>query len=250
MWVFFLSRRWLTTLLLAAVFLTLFFALLPSSGERFGVQPAGSTLVTRVESKEKLVALTFDDGPDPVSTREILPLLARYRVKATFFLVGYRVRQYPDLAAEIARQGHQIENHSMTHPPLSGLRRQDIESQIKTSAFHIQEATGRRTRYFRPPDGEIGPAVEEAARRSGHKLVGYSLTAATIPYQGILPPGKQWTEIIPPGSIIRLRDREDCREETLRCLHFLLEVLTREGYRFMTIDQLMAAGEKEAKKKQ
>src|SRR5439155_17382060 len=109
-------------------------------------------IVYGVPTKEKLAALTFDDGPHPIYTPEILRILDRYRVKATFFMIGSRMEQYPDVVRSVAAHGHAVGNHTYTHPRDLG---SEGESQVATELERcervIERLTGRRTRLFRPP---------------------------------------------------------------------------------------------------
>ena len=121
------------------------------------------------------VALTFDDGPDPVTTPRVLDLLDERGVRATFFCVGRRVETHPDLAAEIARRGHRVENHSHHHrvafwflPPAA------LRDEINRAQAAIAAATGRTPRLFRAPAGIRSPLLAPALARSGLELVAWT----------------------------------------------------------------------------
>ena len=121
------------------------------------------------------VALTFDDGPDPVTTPRVLDLLDERGVRATFFCVGRRVETHPDLAAEIARRGHRVENHSHHHrvafwflPPAA------LRDEINRAQAAIAAATGRMPRLFRAPAGIRSPLLAPALARAGLELVAWT----------------------------------------------------------------------------
>ena len=121
------------------------------------------------------VALTFDDGPDPEVTPRVLDLLDRAGQRATFFAIGRRARAHPDLAAEIARRGHRVENHTDTHPhlfacyPAPGLRRE-----VETAQRWIAAATGAPPRLFRAPAGLRNPLLDRVLHRAGLRLVSWT----------------------------------------------------------------------------
>ena len=121
------------------------------------------------------VALTFDDGPDPHVTPRVLDLLDRHGARATFFCIGERVRAHPEIAAEIARRGHRVENHTQTHPhlfacyPASGLRREILDAQAS-----IVRATGQAPRLFRAPAGLRNPLLDWVLFRAGLRLASWT----------------------------------------------------------------------------
>ncbi|HEX4964166.1 MAG TPA: polysaccharide deacetylase family protein, partial [Thermoanaerobaculia bacterium] len=121
------------------------------------------------------VALTFDDGPDPDVTPRVLDLLDDHGARATFFCIGERVRAYPEIAAEIARRGHRVENHTQTHPhlfacyPAPALRRE-----VAVAQREITRAAGRAPRLFRAPAGLRNPLLDYVLYRAGLTLVSWT----------------------------------------------------------------------------
>jgi len=116
------------------------------------------------------VALTFDDGPNPAITPQLLALLERHSVRATFFLVGRFARACPELVREIAARGHALGNHTETHPNLALLRGARVEQEVRRCSDSIAEAlrgAGRTPAWMRPPFGYRGPQVAGAVRRAG-----------------------------------------------------------------------------------
>lgn len=121
------------------------------------------------------VALTFDDGPDPEVTPAVLDLLEAHRARASFFCIGERVAARPDLAAEIVRRGHRVENHTHTHPTgffFHGPAR--LEREIARAQETVEGATGRAPAYFRAPAGIRGPLLERALSRHALRLVSWT----------------------------------------------------------------------------
>ena len=139
----------------------------------FGV-PAWASLHPRSQlfgatvcSLEEVCALTFDDGPNPRVTPSLLALLEKYRVPATFFVLGKYVEQHPQLTAEIAAAGHSIGNHTFDHPSLLFFSRQQIINELTRCENAVCKATGRQMNIVRPPFGFRGPQFRSAARKMG-----------------------------------------------------------------------------------
>ena len=112
-------------------------------------------LIASGDSRRPQFALTFDDGPDPATTRAVLGTLRRYDVRATFFLVGNRAEQYPDLAKEIVEEGHEIGSHSYSHPYFDRLSLAQADHEIAVAQSVLEDITGQACRLFRPPFGKL-----------------------------------------------------------------------------------------------
>ena len=133
-------------------------------------------VLTSFETKDKQIWLTIDDGPDGKETPRILDLLDKYQARATFFVIGKRVKQFPEETMEILRRGHQLGNHSMTHP--SGtfwcLPPGSIADEIDRCTDEIEKATGQRVTLFRAPVGMKNLFVHPHLKRREMKLIGWS----------------------------------------------------------------------------
>lgn len=121
------------------------------------------------------VALTFDDGPNPAATPQLLEVLARHHVRATFFLIGAHVLREPGLTREIAAAGHLIGNHTMTHPWLPRLSSARIHDELRACNRALEDTLGRPVRFFRPPHGARRPAVLRIARALELETVQWNL---------------------------------------------------------------------------
>jgi peptidoglycan-N-acetylglucosamine deacetylase len=130
-----------------------------------GSQIFGRTLIAPRRSGE--LALTFDDGPNPVWTPQLLDVLGQQGVKATFFLVGSYAQWEPALVRRIVEEGHLIGNHSWSHPNLALTGTDRVHEELRRTSEALEEITGRPVRYFRPPFGARRPAVLRAARQQG-----------------------------------------------------------------------------------
>ncbi len=108
---------------------------------------------TRVSGAGKAIYLSFDDGPDPVHTPQLLDLMKRYGAKATFFLIGDKARRHPDLVQRIVEEGHTVGNHSMTHPRMPKLSARAQLAEIAAADAVLSRFSGRARQPFRPPNG-------------------------------------------------------------------------------------------------
>jgi peptidoglycan/xylan/chitin deacetylase (PgdA/CDA1 family) len=122
----------------------------------------------------KAVALTFDDGPDPVATPALLELLARHRAKAAFFVVGDRVRRHPELVKRLLQEGHEVANHSLSHDPLLMLRRRTTIEREIDDCSRLLESLGAHPLAFRPPVGITNPKLGVALAERGLSCVCFS----------------------------------------------------------------------------
>lgn len=186
-----------------------------------------------------IVALTFDDGPDPATWPTLLSALDQAGAKATFFLEGARVQQHPDLAREAVRRGHQVENHGWSHRSPAELGERATREEIRRTAQLIQRLTGRRPLYYRPPGGFRDPAVFQWAGAERHRvLLWTNIAAPDVP----APPADQLAARLASGAyhgaILMLHATEPA---TARALPAVLEALHRRGLRPVTVNQLMNA---------
>jgi len=122
-----------------------------------------------------LLALTFDDGPNPAITPALLDLLDKNNAKATFFMIGRFVRECPELTREVAARGHLIGNHTQTHPNLFWLGPHAIRSELQQCQSALQDVTGDAAKMFRPPYGFRNPWVASTARELGMQTVMWTL---------------------------------------------------------------------------
>jgi peptidoglycan/xylan/chitin deacetylase (PgdA/CDA1 family) len=135
----------------------------------------GPTVLAGTDITE--IALTFDDGPNDPYTLRLLDLLARYQVRATFFLVGNFVRSRPQIARALCEAGHLVGNHTMTHPSLLWQRPARVREELASCSAAIEDATGESVHWFRPPFGARRPDVLHTAVELGLKPVLWNVTA-------------------------------------------------------------------------
>jgi peptidoglycan-N-acetylglucosamine deacetylase len=214
----------------------------------------GPTLVSG-PANAHVVALTFDDGPNPPYTNEILQLLERENVHATFFVVGQAVNAYPQTVRREVRDGDAVGNHTWNHAHLIVLDATQIDRSLQRTDAAVEKAAGVKPAFMRPPFGARDWLVLQEARRLGY-----------VPVMWSVPLARDWDNPAPQtiarrilrytrnGSIIVLHDgnrgmlceqknadANPCdRENTVLATRLIVEALKREGYRFVTVPQLFS----------
>jgi peptidoglycan/xylan/chitin deacetylase (PgdA/CDA1 family) len=205
----------------------------------------GRTLIAAAKPRE--IALTFDDGPNDAATPQLLDLLARHNVHATFFMMGSFARQRPELARRVAAAGHLIGNHTMTHPKLSLTPAARVREELTECSAVLQDITGERITYFRPPFGARRPAVLRIARELGLTPVMWNVTGFDWEPRGIeaisdnLNTGIAKNRERGRGSNVLLHDGGHLamgapRMDTVRAVELLLEAHDETMTRFVTVD--------------
>lgn len=201
-------------------------------------------VIARGPSGAGLVAITFDDGPHPVHTLDVLNHLDAAGAKATFFVIGAKALKYPEVVAEIARRGHDLGLHSFSHDHFLFMRSEALllEDTIKTQDA-VERATGIRPRLFRPPVGFTSPRTRKLVQQLGLVVVGWSARA----FDGA---GKPTTDRIlariepslRDGAIVLLHDAFEQKEEaptSVAALPELLSTLRERGLRAVTFSELV-----------
>lgn len=190
-------------------------------------------------SDGRAIALTFDDGPDPVYTPQVLDILARYDVRATFFVLGRRVDEHPELARQIIAAGHVVGNHSYSHPIMRWMLPWDIAAELQSSDEAIYQATGTRTRLLRHPGGMQGVFLPFMAKMSGWQVVTWSVDPRDYVRPGADEIVRKVTSAVHPGAIVLLHDGsprgDENRQQTVDALPEIIERLRAQGYEFVKV---------------
>jgi len=195
---------------------------------------------------EKVVALTFDDGPSPVWTPKILDELKKANVKATFFMLGEHVEKYPEIARLVAKEGHEIGNHTYDHHVLIYYKMDELEKEIREAERAIKTVTGQTTRYFRPPKAWLTSQEKKKIKEMGYEIILWTLNSkdwVTFDDKYII---KYILRRIKPGDIILFHDSGGVfvaeggdRKETIKTIPRLIEKLRERGYKFLTLTELL-----------
>ncbi|WP_328452418.1 polysaccharide deacetylase family protein [Amycolatopsis sp. NBC_00438] len=199
------------------------------------------TLVDRVDPTEKVVALTFDDGPDPAGTHTILDTLKSRQVAATFFLIGREIAEHPDLAHDIAAAGHELGNHSFSHDRMIGVTPAWVADEVEATDALIRTTGYSGDILFRPPNGKKLFALPHYLAEHGRTTI----TCDVEPDSAGLPDTATITATtlaqVRPGSIVLLHAMYASREQTRQAIGPILDGLKQRGFRFVTVSQLLAA---------
>jgi len=188
------------------------------------------------------VSLTFDDAPDPRFTPQILDILKKYHVNATFFIVGYRAKAYPELTKRIVREGHALGNHSYNHAYLPKLTLPQFSQQIIHTQQVIQQISGYTPKLIRPPYGEINEQQLVWAIERHFRIVNWnvdSLDWKSLAYQDVV---HNIIDDVRPGSIILQHAGGGVGEDlsgTIQALPIIITKLQQKGYSFVTVPSLL-----------
>lgn len=186
----------------------------------------------------KMVALTFDDGPWPVYTEQILDVLADHDAKATFFMLGVRVKRKPDVAARVAREGHLVANHSLSHRSFATSSAKEVKRQIAGGRKVIKNATGVDTPWLRPPYGAMDGAAWKIAKREHARVVRWSVDSEDWKKPGPKKIATRVVKRVKPGSVVLFHDGGGDRAQTVAALPRILKQLKAKGYVFVTVEEL------------
>lgn len=212
------------------------------------MMPSYPKLITNVETKKPVVALTFDDGPHPVDTPRVLDVLEKHQAKATFFMVGEAAKKYPEIVRMVAQAGHAIGNHSWDHPYLPRVhsrfsRLRQMWACAKATAPYCQ-------RLFRPPFGAHNDQVLLDARLLRYKVIMWNVSAQDWVPQNSEEIAQKMIDRLKPGNIFLLHDticdskfpeKDYDREPMIQGLEKALAVL-KSHLHFVTVPILLQAG--------
>ncbi|MBE9206043.1 polysaccharide deacetylase family protein [Nostoc sp. LEGE 06077] len=188
---------------------------------------------------DKVIALTFDDGPGPKNTTQVLDILKQNHIKATFFLVGQMVSFHPQIVKQIADEGHVLGNHTWHH----WYRRMDVAtaaSEINRTADIIYKLTGVKTTLFRPPGGFLHNGLVDYAKSQKYAIMMWSDESGDSQSRGQAATLiKNVEKSVKPGGIVLMHDGGGNRSRTVKALPQIIADLKAQGYKFVTIPELL-----------
>ncbi|MFL5501238.1 MAG: polysaccharide deacetylase family protein [Gemmatimonadaceae bacterium] len=194
----------------------------------------------KIESGRKVVALTFDDGPNPDATPLILDTLREKGVRATFFVLGSHAERWPELVRRISNEGHQLGNHGYFHRKLQFKSPFYVSRDIRLGIRAIKRAGAPAPKYFRAPHGFRSPWTTPIASSYGERTVGWSLGVWDSDRPGVEEILRRTLEGVSPGSIVLLHDGDGYnpdgdRMQTAAALPLIIDRLKEQGYEFATL---------------
>lgn len=201
--------------------------------------------IWEVNTKEKLIAITFDDGPHPYFTPQILDILAKYDAKATFFATGLKAEQYPELIKREVAEGHEIANHTYDHLPNSNLSPRILSNEIKKADVAIRRITGVTPSLFRPVGGYYNYWIVNTAVQHHKTVVIWTWGQDSRDWKD--PPANQICDSVltgvKPGNIILFHDwhgnQYSKKCSTPEALETILNYLQKNGYQCLTVSEML-----------
>ncbi|WP_297134589.1 polysaccharide deacetylase family protein [Terrisporobacter sp.] len=205
----------------------------------YSLQENNDIFIKNGSRNEKFIALTFDDGPHPKETNEVLDILDKYNIKGTFFVVGKHANWYSESLIRAAKEGHEIGNHTFNHPDITNLSNGDIKKEIKDCEDTLVKLTGKKPTLFRPPYGSYTQdKLGQIAKECGYKIILWTTIDAK---DWRNPPVAQISDTITNnvqnGDIILLHDYGT--KNTVKALDIIIPTMIKKGYKFVTVSELI-----------
>ncbi|MBT2728811.1 polysaccharide deacetylase family protein [Bacillus sp. ISL-75] len=217
----------------------------PNSAQASAAYPLqvkySNTMIYKAHTNQKVIALSFDDGPDTRFTPLILDILNKYAVKATFFLLGTRVHTYPDITKRIYSKGHAIGNHTYWHPKLTDTDVKSMIWEIEKNEQEIFSIIGIKSDLFRAPYGALTEDQVRQLGKMGYRGIGWSVDSEdwrSLPANEVK---QKVLNAIHPGAIVLMHSAGHWTQDltgTVKALDELIPYLKKEGYIFVTIPEL------------
>ncbi|MHC5742870.1 MAG: polysaccharide deacetylase family protein [Nostoc sp.] len=200
----------------------------------------------KLTPQQKVIALTFDDGPWPESTGQVLDILKKNQIKGTFFLIGQNVKNCPGLVKREIAEGHVIGNHTWHHW-YQFLNPQAAAYEIDHTADLIYQVTGIKTNLFRPPGGIMHNGVASYARNSKYAIIRWSSDSVDYSRPAVPKLINNVFRRAKPGGIVLMHDGGGNRSKTVQALPEIIANFRKQGYRFVTIPELLEMQDKDQK---
>ena len=199
----------------------------------------------KLDSQHKAIALTFDDGPWPTTTTQILDILKKNNIKATFFWVGRYLQTYPELGKQVAASGHAIGNHTWNHQYIK-YNEEGAAREIDRTSSLIEELTGVKASMFRPPGGILNNGLAAYAQKKNYAVIMWS--ADSLDWRAATPSlMDNVMRQANSGGIVLMHDGGGNRSRTVEALPDIIARLRKEGYIFVTVPELLQMQEQELK---
>lgn len=201
---------------------------------------------TSLEVDGPYVALTFDDGPNPETTPKLLKILADRNVKATFFMLGERANAAPEIVKNVAAGGHEVANHSWSHPQLTKISQAAADKQVEDTSNPLEQITGAKPIYLRPPYGAMNPALQaHLNQKYDLSLIFWSVDPLDWKNRDAQAVYDQIMRQVHPGAIILAHD---IHPTTVAAMPRVIDALIAKGYKIVTVSELIARGRPPAPK--
>jgi len=199
-------------------------------------------MIWEVHTNQKVIALTFDDGPDPSETDQILKVLKEYDAKCTFFAIGKKIAAYPEVAKRVISEGHELANHTYNHvyfkKPIS---EELIQRELKLTEEEIIKVSGKPSTLFRPPGGMYDETLVDISNNMGLKPILWSWHQDTRDWNrpGVYSIANKVIRNAHNGDIVLFHDHVHGQSQTREALKIILPELEKMGFRFVTVSELI-----------
>lgn len=202
---------------------------------------ASPEVIANNSAAQKKIAITFDDGPHPVHTEEILDILKEYNVKATFFIVGSNAEQYPSIVKRTFDEGHELGNHTYNHVFINRISDEKLIEEIRMTDDVITKITGISPIIFRPPGGAYNDSKVEVVASSGHKCILWSWWQDTRDWSCPTVDKVVSTVMdnLHDGDIVLFHDFNSGNTPTAAALRIIIPQLIEKGYEFVSVSELI-----------
>jgi len=201
----------------------------------------------KLTGEDKYIALTFDDGPWPKTTEMILDILKENDIKATFFVIGQHLKNNQELAPKIVDEGHILANHTWNHPTYK-MGKERVQSEVGKTAELIYELTGMTTTLFRPPGGVLDNGLADFVKNRNHVVVMWSSNSFDWQDMSAEKVAQNVLKRASNGGIVLLHDGGGPRMHVVKALPKIIEELRKQGYKFVTIPELLEIKDRELTK--
>ncbi|MGV3465670.1 MAG: polysaccharide deacetylase family protein [Heyndrickxia sp.] len=235
-----MKKRWIIVIIFFVITLIDKEEVFSKSTLRFEFERTGDAIWDARTSK-RMVALTFDDGPDPLYTPQILKLLKTYNAKATFFVIGEHVGEYPEIVRDEVEQGHEIANHTYSHNFLFNSSKKQLKYEMEKTEKIIRETTGLSAAFFRPIGGYYNKRIIQTARDAGYRVIIWTWNQDSKDWKepGAAKIADNILSDTMPGDIILMHDGGGDRSQTVKALEKILPQLKKAGFEMVTVSELL-----------
>ncbi len=191
--------------------------------------------ICRVSTADKVIALTFDDGPHPRYTEQILDVLDKYGVRATFFVIGKNVQNYHGIVEEEIARGHEVECHTFSHRFANSYGYDEASEELSDS----EDALGFKPSFVRPPGGIVSASFKRAAQEKDYRIILWSVDTLDWKCPGVDYVSSAVMNNAKSGDIILMHDYVCGRSSTVEALKRVIPALLEDGYTFVTVAELV-----------
>ena len=200
---------------------------------------AEETVIKSNANNSNKIALTFDDGPHPIITPKVLSLLKKYNIKATFFVIGANIDNYPEPLKQAVKNGHEIGNHTNSHRILKALSKKEILKEIEFCRKKIYDLTGYKSTLLRPPCGQFDDKLINIAKQNNDKIILWNIDTNDWSHMKTNEIIKTVSNNVKGGDIILFHDYISGEYHTIEALEKMIPMLLSKGYEFVTVSELL-----------